>query len=137
MKTKLSALVLLAAGILSSQERFDYKVRNYFFAGFAGDAASLEKGMKICEDILASDPKNAEAMVWHGAGLFYRSGIAFRNGDQQSGMELWQSGLKQMDDAVIIAPDNLGVRIPRGARRLTASRMLVNPARTHPLIEKG
>ena len=68
MKTKLTALVLMAAGILSSQERFDYKVRNYFFAGFAGDAASLEKGMKICEDILASEPKNAEAMVWHGAG---------------------------------------------------------------------
>ena len=27
MKTKLTALILLAAGILSSQERFDYKVR--------------------------------------------------------------------------------------------------------------
>ena len=37
MKTKLIALILLAADILSSQERFDYKVRNYFFAGFFPD----------------------------------------------------------------------------------------------------
>jgi tetratricopeptide (TPR) repeat protein len=137
MKTKLTAQILLAAGILSSQERFDYKVRSYFFAGFAGDAASLEKGMKICEDILASDPKNAEAMVWRGAGQFYQSGIAFRNGDQQSGMELWQSGLKQMDDAVALAPNNLGVRIPRGATLLTASRSIGNPDLTRPLIEKA
>ena len=75
MKTKFAALVLLgAAGVLLAQDRFDYKVRNYFFAGFAGDAASLEKGMKICEDSIAADPKNAEALVWHGAGLFYESG---------------------------------------------------------------
>jgi len=86
MKTKLTALILLAAGILSSQERFDYKVRSYFFAGFAGDAASLEKGMKICEDILTTNPQNAEAMVWHGAGQFYQSGVAFRNGGPQSGI---------------------------------------------------
>jgi hypothetical protein len=137
MKTKLTVLVLLAAGILSSQERFDYKVRNYFFGGFAGDAASLEKGMKICEDILANDPKNAEAMVWHGAGQFYQSGIAFRNGDQQSGIELSRRGQKQMDDAAELAPDDLGVRIVRGAVLLTASHQMSKPDMARPLIEKG
>jgi tetratricopeptide (TPR) repeat protein len=137
MKTKLTALILLAAGILSSQERFDYKVRNYFFAGFAGDAASLEKGMKICEDILASNPKNAEAMVWHGADKFYQSGIAFRNGDQQNGIELSRRGQKQMDDAAELAPDDLGVRIVRGAVLLTASHQMNKPDMARPLIEKG
>jgi hypothetical protein len=137
MKTKLTALILLAAGILSSQERFDYKVRNYFFAGFAGDAASLEKGMKICEDILASEPKNAEAMVWHGAGQFYQSGIAFRNGDQQNGIELSRLGQKQMDDAAELAPDDLGVRIVRGAVLLTASHQMSKSDMARPLIEKG
>ena len=92
--------------------------------------------MKICEDILANDPKNPEAMVWHGAGQFYQSGIAFRKGDQQTGMELWQSGLKRMDEAVAIAPDNLGVRIPRGATLLTSARF-TSPERARPLIEKG
>jgi hypothetical protein len=61
------------------------KVRNYFFAGLAGDAASLQKGMKICEDILANDPKQPEALVWHGTGLVSESREAFQKGDQQNG----------------------------------------------------
>jgi tetratricopeptide (TPR) repeat protein len=141
MIKKIAAVVLLAAGILtsalSSQDRFDYKVRNYFFTGFSGDAASLEKGMKICDDILASDPKQAEALVWHGAGLFFQSGQAFQKGDQQKGGQLWQRGMKEMDDAVALAPENLGVRIPRGASLLTASHYLPSPEMARPLIEKG
>ena len=69
-KTGLAALAILSTGVLLSQallsqDRFDFKVRNYFFAGLAGDRASLDKGMKICEDILANDPKQPEALVWH------------------------------------------------------------------------
>src|SRR5580693_1831390 len=137
MFKKLFAMVLLVAGVLSSQNRFDLKVREYFFAGFAGDAASLDKGMKICEEALAADPKHAEAMVWHGAGLFYQSGQAFQSGDQQKGGELWARGIKEMDRAVELAPDSLGVRIPRGAVMLTASRYLPSPEMARPLLEKG
>ena len=131
------AFIAGAAGVLNGEERFDLKVRNYFFAGFAGDAASLEKGMKICEDSLAADPQKAEALVWHGSGLFYQAGQAFRNADQQKGMELWQRGMKEMDDAVELAPDNLGVRIPRGASLLTGSRFVGSPEMARPLVEKG
>lgn len=138
MKTKFAALsVLAAAGLLVSQDRFDYKVRNYFFAGFSGDAASLEKGMKICEDSLAADPNNAEALVWHGAGLFYQSGQAFQKNDMQKGGELWTRGLKEMDEAAAMAPENLGVIIPRGAVLITASRYVPNPDMARPLIEKA
>ncbi len=137
MKMKLAAVVLLAGSVLISQERFDYKVRNYFFAGFAGDTASLEKGMKICENILATDPKHAEALVWHGAAVFYQAGQAFQKGDSQTGMPLWQRGLKEMDEAATLAPDNLGVRIPRGAVLLTASHYVGSPEMARPLIEKG
>ena len=138
MKTTLAALVLLGgAGLLAAQDRFDFKVRNYFFTGFAGDTASLEKGMKICEDSLAADPKNAEALVWHGAGLFYESGQAFQKQDMQKGGELWARGLKEMDDAVAMAPDQLGVVIPRGAVLLTASKYVPGAEMARPLIEKG
>jgi tetratricopeptide (TPR) repeat protein len=139
MKRNLDILfvVLVTAGILLGQDRFDYKVRNYFFTGFAGDTASLEKGMKICEDLLAANPKNAPALVWHGAGLFFESGQSFRTGDQKTAMDLWQRGLKEMDDAAAIAPDDLQVRIPRGAVLLTASRSVPSPAMARPLIEKG
>jgi tetratricopeptide (TPR) repeat protein len=141
MMKKLCAVVLVGVGVLSGvlfgQERFDLKVRNYFFAGFSGDAASLEKGMKICDDALAAEPKNAEALVWHGAGAFYEAGQAFQKGDQQKGGELWQRGLKEMDQAVELAPDDLGVRIPRGAVMLTASRYMPSPEMARPLVEKG
>ncbi len=138
MKRTLAAIVLIgAAGLLIAQDRFDYRVRNYFFAGFAGDPASLEKGMKICEDSIAADPKNAEALVWHGAGLFYQSGQAFQKADQQKGMELWTRGLKEMDEAVAMAPANLGVRIPRGAVLMTGSRYVPSPEMSRPLVEKA
>ena len=137
MKTTFAPLLIGGAILLLAQERFDYKVRNYFFAGFAGDAVSLEKGMKICEDSLAADPKNAEALVWHGAGLFYESGQAFQKQDMQKGGELWARGLKEMDDAVALAPDQLGVVIPRGAVLLTGSKYVPDPEMARPLIEKG
>lgn len=137
MKFKFAAIVLVVGtGFLMSQDRFDYRVRNYFFAGFSGDTASLEKGMKICEDALAIDPKNAEALVWHGSGVFFESGQSFQQGDSQKGTELWQRGLKEMADAVAIAPNAPGVVIPRGAVLLTASQR-VPPEMARQLIQTG
>ena len=135
-KTTLAAVMILTAGVLLSQDRFDFKVRNYFFAGLAGDKASLEKGMKICEDILAKDPKQPEALVWHGTGLITESREAFQKSDQQNGAALWQRGLDEMDQAAELAPNDLGVRIVRGAVLLVASQYLPEEV-AHPLIEKG
>ncbi len=136
-KTTIAAVIILSAGVLLSQDRFDMQVRNYFFAGLAGDASSLQKGMKICEGILASDPKQPEALVWHGMGLITESREAFQEGDRQNGAALWQRGLDEMDQAEAMAPDELGVRIVRGAVLLVASQYLPDAEAAHPLIEKG
>ena len=132
------ATVLLTAAALAvnAEERFDFKIRNYFFAGFSGDAAQLEKGMKLCEEALAADPKNAPALVWHGSGLYYQSGQAFQSGDQQKGLELFNRSMKEMDEAVALAPDSVGVRIPRGAALLMGSRF-APPGIARPLVEKA
>jgi pentatricopeptide repeat protein len=135
-KTTIAALMILTSGALLSQDRFDFKVRNYFFAGLAGDAASLQKGMKICEGILANNPKQPEALVWHGMGLVSESREAFQKGDQQNGAAMWQRGLDEMDQAETVAPNDLGVSIVRGAVLLVASQYLSDEA-AHPLIEKG
>lgn len=137
MRIKLFSLLIAGAITVAAQtDRFDLKVRNYFFAGFAGNATALAKGMKMCEDALAENPKNAEAMVWHGSGLYVQSGKAFQGGDQQRGMELYQRGMKELDEAVALAPDNIGVRIPRGAVLFTGSRFVPPDAR-RALIEKA
>jgi tetratricopeptide (TPR) repeat protein len=117
-------------------ERFDHLVRADFFAGFGGDQARLKKGMEACERALAENPNHAEALVWHGAGLAFQGGMAFQRGNMQAGGELWSRGLKEMDAAVEIAPDAVGVLIPRGAILLQATRnMPPEPAR--PLLEKA
>lgn len=136
---KLKHCLILAASLTlaAAQDRFDLKVRNFFFAGFNGDPESLATGMKLSEEALATDPKNAEALVWHGSGLFFQAGQAFQSGDQQKGGELWQRSMKEMGLAVELAPDNIGVRIPRGAVLLTGSRFLPSPEMARPLVVKA
>jgi hypothetical protein len=95
--------------------RFDELVRNDFFAGMMGDKERLDRGMKFCEEILAKDPKHADALVWHGGGLLTRAANAYRKGDQTLGDKLWELGLKEMNDAVALQPDNMGIKIGRSA----------------------
>jgi tetratricopeptide (TPR) repeat protein len=128
---------LAVLGLAAAQERFDMRVRNDFFAGFAGNQEALDRAMKLCEEELARNPDNAAALVWHGSGVFFESRTYFRAGDQAKGLEFWQRGLGEMDNAVKMAPDTLGVRIPRGAVLLTASRALPSAEMARPLIEKG
>ena len=71
--------------------------------------------MATCERYLAANPNHAEALVWHGSGLVFRAGEAFRQGDAVRGGELWMRGLEEMRRAVELEPDNVGVRVPRGA----------------------
>ena len=120
----------------STDQRFDLVVRGDFFAGFAGDQARLAKGMETCERVLAANPNHAEALVWHGSGLAFNAGMAFQKGDMKTGGEMWQRGMEEMDKAVALEPDNVGVRIPRGALLLQATRNMP-PAMSRPLIEKG
>jgi tetratricopeptide (TPR) repeat protein len=137
MKKLFVYLLLVCCVLAVAQERFDFKVRRYFFAGYTGDDAALDKGMKIYDEALATDPKNAEALVWHGSGVYYRSFQAFQSGDQQKGIELARQGMKEMDEAVTRSPENLGVRIPRGAFLLTTSRFVPDPAIAKGMIEKA
>lgn len=116
------------AGLLRGQDRFDHKVREMIFAGMGGDQEMFDKGMKICEDALAANPKHAEAMVWHGTGLFVQAGQFFQKGNPQKGMEFSMRGTAEMDKAVELDPQNLGVRIPRGAVLMSAAAtMMDNP----------
>lgn len=117
-------------------ERFDEQVRADFFDGMRGDEAAMQRAMKLCEDTLAKNPKHAEAMVWHGAGIIGQSGALFRKGDQAHGIELYMKGLAEMDAAVALEPDNVGVRIPRGAVLLAMAPFVPEPEKTK-LLERG
>lgn len=99
----------------SPSVRLDKVVRNDFFAGMMGDKAKLDRGMKFCEDILASDSKHPEALVWHGGGLLTRAENAYRAGEPSLGDKLWEMGLREMNTAVTLQPNNMAVLIGRSA----------------------
>jgi len=120
-----------------AQDRFDHKVRNDFFAGFAGDREALDRAMKHSESILRDNPKHAEALVWHGGGLYAAGGQAFQQGDSAKGQELVMKGLAEMDQAVALEPVNIGVRVPRGAILLQSTLNMPDSPFRQPLIEKG
>jgi len=111
----LAFVLAFAMGMRAADERFDLKARQDFFAGFAGDKVALGRGMSAADAVLNQNPKDAEAMVWHGTGLFSQAGAAFRAGDQDTGMELFTKAMTEMDAAVDLEPNRIAVRIPRGA----------------------
>jgi tetratricopeptide (TPR) repeat protein len=141
MKAMISGWLVAAMCVAFPQEqpanhRFDYLVRADFFAGAAGDEARLTRAMELCERTLAENPKHPEAMVWHGAGLLVRAGQAFQKGDMAAGGPLFDRGMKEMNDAAAIAPDNPGVLIPRAATLFEATRgMPADMAR--PLLQSA
>lgn len=102
-------------GTSKAAPRFDSLVRDDFFAGMMGDTARLDRGMKFCEEILAANPKHADALVWHGGGLLARAAQAYAKGDTSAGDSLWKRGLKEMNDAATLEPDNIRVKIGRSA----------------------
>jgi hypothetical protein len=95
--------------------RFDMLVRDDFFDGMFGDNEALERGMRFCEKVLAKHPRHAEALVWHGGGLLTRSSQVYAKGDSALGDQLFQRGLKEMNEARDAEPANIGVRIGRAA----------------------
>ena len=98
----LSTLVFGSDGAAQSPartERFDMMVRADFFAEFAGDQARLQRAMmEQCERTLAENPRHAEALVWHGGGVMFQAGAAFARGDAPRGAEMWERGLKEMNE---------------------------------------
>ena len=121
----------------SVSERFDDLVREDFFAGMTGDMKAFDRGMTTCEAMLAKNPKHAQAMVWHGGGLLFRAGQVFQTNNIQLGLTLWRKGLKQMDDAVALEPDNISVLIPRGATLLPSSRYTPDKNESRRLLQTG
>lgn len=107
--------IVQAAREQRRDNRFDMLVRDDFFAGMMGDTVRLDRGMKICEEILVKNPRDAEALVWHGGGLLTRAAQAYLKGDSALGDRLWNLGIKEMNDARTIEPANMRVKIGRSA----------------------
>lgn len=123
----------------SQNDRFDLQVRDDFFAGMLGDTVRLDRGMKFCEEILAKNPRHADALVWHGGGLLTRAAQAYTRSDSLLGDRLWKTGLEEMNQAVIFEPRNMGVKIGRAATLIGLAQSGWDPsdAQSRDLLESA
>lgn len=132
----LSGLLNLAFAWQQPTVRFDHEVREDFFAGFAGDAEALKRGMAKCETKLRAEPDNAEALVWHGAGLEFQAVTYFQKKDYQKGGEMYQQGEAEMDRAVQLQPTSISILVPRAAHYLVYSRYVPDQAQQRAMLDK-
>ncbi|MFN7929773.1 MAG: hypothetical protein U0Y68_17880 [Blastocatellia bacterium] len=130
----------LTLGLTQAQQpnvpRFDHLVREDFFAGFAGDAAALARGMARCENQLKEDPNHAEALVWHGAGLEFQAVAYFQKGEFQKGNDIFQQGEKEMERAVQLQPKSVSILVPRAAHYVVYSRYVPDKVQQRVMLEK-
>lgn len=118
-------------------QRFDEFVRADFFAGVAGDAAALDRAMRLIEATLDADPRRPDVRVWHGSALIARAAQASAKGDIAVSDSFWKRGLQEMNEAVALAPDNIAVLIPRGATLLEVSRSVPDADQGKALLATG
>ena len=116
-------------------ERFDEKVREHFFAGFAGNEDALKRGMAITEETLAADPDHPGALVWQASGWFLESSAAYAQGDWGTGQALYDKSVAQFDRAVSLAPDSLETLIPRAAVYLSTAPYITHAPTRNGLLE--
>jgi len=114
---------------------FNSELRDLYFAAFNGDTKAMETANKRAAERLAANPKDADAIVWHGAGAFFSCGQAFQAGDMETGMDLYRKGLDEMARAVELDPGNAGVRGVRGAILMQATLHMEGNPETGQLIE--
>ena len=120
-----------------AQERFDYTVRDDMFRAFGGNEAAYKSAMLTIEEKLREQPDHAEALVWRGAGLYFKAGQAFAAGDVARGQTLAKAGMADMDRAYELEPTNIGVLTPRSATLLAAARNQRDVDRTRDLAARA
>jgi tetratricopeptide (TPR) repeat protein len=104
------------------------------FNGFDGDEEAFDRAMALCEQRLAANPDDPEPLVWHGTGLMFRAGRAFMTGGREQGIAFTRQGIEEMNRAVALAPDAVGVLIPRGAVLLGAAKQMPDGARARDYL---
>jgi len=87
----------------------------YHKLGVQGDKKAVKKAEDLFKRLLELEPENAEAHSWYGSVLTLKGRDAWL---PISKMRYVNSGIKEMDKAVQLAPDNITVRMIRANNSL-------------------
>ena len=127
-----SAFLFGAAQITSAQDKqnnlkLTAELEKDFQAGTAGDEAALVRSLETADKNLAANPKDAETLVWRGAGGLAQAGKELQDGNFAEGGELWQKALEKMKSAVEIEPHKVTIRMIRATALLSAAKHFPSP----------
>lgn len=91
------------------EDPFVTKYRRLFFSVFNGKMDGYAEGMKELEAMLAKNPNDARALVWHGNGLMIRGGLQRFRGQRQEAVKSLVDSRKELDRAVSLDPENVSI----------------------------
>lgn len=120
-----------------AEPRFDFLVRSDFFSAFAGNKEALQRGMAKCEEKLKTEPENADALVWHGAGLMFTAASLFQKGDFEKGTVLYQQGDAELTKAKELRPKDLSILAARAPFYISYSRYVPDKEEKNKMLRKG
>jgi tetratricopeptide (TPR) repeat protein len=107
--------VLILCQAQAPKPTFYTIVREDTFAGYmGGDMARFERGMKYAEQVLAGDPRNADALVWTGGGKVFLATRLYAQDLNAKADVLYEGGLALMEQALTNEPGNAGVHASYG-----------------------
>jgi hypothetical protein len=134
---KRTFLIMIAvAGILAAQQDLQDLGVAGIQALFKGTPEDLQRLAKMVDADLAVDPNYPLARLLHGVLTFNRAGDSSKKGDMAAAGKFFQQGVSEMEEAIRLDPDNVGLRAPRGAIFIAASRQMP-PQMGKPLLDTG
>lgn len=117
--------------------RFDKLVMGDIFAGFAGNAEALARGLRICDAALAKDPRDPQPLMWHAMATGFLAGKAYRDGDAARGRELAELGSREAEQAIALAPDDEWVLVYYALEHIGRAKHTRDPAAARVLLEQA
>jgi tetratricopeptide (TPR) repeat protein len=127
-------VMIAAAAVLVAQQKLEDLGVYDFQTMLGGSTEDVNRLAKIVDEAVAAKPNSAFPKFMHGVVAFQRSGEAAKLGDMATAGKLYQESLAEMEEAVRWEPDNIGIRAPRGAMLITATRSMPQPM-AKPLLE--
>lgn len=88
----------------------------YHNMGVEGDKEAVKKAEKVLKKLIDLEPKDAEAYCWYGSVLTLKGKYAWFPLNK---MKYVNKGIKEMDKAIELAPDNVTVRMIRANNSLS------------------
>jgi hypothetical protein len=135
MKRTFLIMIAAASAVFAQKKLEDLGVAG-IQAIFKGSPQDIERIARMVDDDLTVNPNHALAKLLRGVIIFNRSGDAAKHRDMASAGKLYQQGIDEMGEAVRLELDNVGVRAPRGAIFIAASRSMPTPM-AKPLLDAG